>query len=78
MKTPKVYYKNLVKVWGYAHTDKNKIELSLKLKGKKHLEILTHELLHIILPDFDEESIKEFSKMMTEVYWKESYRKLNK
>jgi hypothetical protein len=75
MKLPKVYYKNLKKVWGWSYNDKNKIELSKKLKGKKHLEILTHEHLHLLLPAYDEEWIKEMAKAMSEILWRQGYRR---
>jgi hypothetical protein len=65
MKLPKVYYKNLKKVWGW----------SKKLKGKKHLEILTHEHLHLLLPAYDEEWIKEMAKAMSEILWRQGYRR---
>lgn len=70
---PKVHYKKLIKAWGYAHTEKNYIELSVDLKGKKHLEILIHEHLHILLPAYDEEWILEMSKEMSKLLIKEGY-----
>jgi len=75
MELPKIYYKKLVKVWGYAHTDKNIIELSHKLKGRKHLEILLHEIIHIYFPDYDEESVKEYAKAMSLLIWRQGYRR---
>lgn len=70
---PKVHYKKLVKAWGYAYLDKNMIELSVDLKGRKHLEILLHEHLHLLLPAYDEEYIVEMSKEMSKLLIKEGY-----
>ena len=34
--------------WGLAHTDSYVVELDERLKGKKHLEILLHEVVHAL------------------------------
>lgn len=73
----KVVYKKLRTHWGYAHIHENKIELYHKLKGKKHLEILLHEKLHIIFPDLDESAIKRISKDMCGFLWDQGYRLVN-
>ena len=72
---PKVHYKKLIKAWGYAHLEKNYIELSVSLRGRKHLEILIHEHLHILLPAYDEEYIVEMSKEMSKLLIKEGYHR---
>lgn len=71
----KVLYKKLRKVWGYAYIDENKIELYHNLKGKKHLEILIHEKLHIMFPDLEEQAIKRHSRDLCNVLWNDGYRK---
>ena len=65
------------KVWGFADISKKLIELDERLKGKKHLEILTHEALHIFLPEATEEEIVRLSVGLTEVLWKERYRRID-
>jgi hypothetical protein len=79
MKRIKIVYKNLSKrhVWGLADTDKSTVELHTTLKGKKHLEILTHETLHILLPQYTEEEIVRISTNLTQVLWKDGYRKVD-
>jgi len=72
----KVTYKKLRKVWGYAYIYQDKIELYDKLKGKKHLEILIHEKLHLCFPELDESAIKKHSKAMCATLWRDGYRKL--
>ena len=75
----KVIYDNLSrsKAWGMAHSDGNKIVLEKKLKGKKHLEIINHELLHILFPEMSEEEVIEKSITLTNILWKEGYRRVD-
>ena len=54
-----------------------KILASIRLKGKKHLEILTHESLHILLPGANEEEIVRISTALIKVLWKENYRRID-
>lgn len=70
----KVVYKKLRTAWGYAYLNQNKIELHNKMKGKKHLEILLHEKLHLLFPDLDETAVKRYGKDMCEMIWKQGYR----
>ena len=64
-------------IWGLAHCGLNLIELDVRLKGKKHLEILTHESLHILLPELEEEDIVKLSVILTKTLWSEGYRKID-
>lgn len=73
----RVKYLKLAKVWGYADISKGVVELDLSLKGKKHLEILTHEVIHLLLPDMSEEEVEMVSINLTNVLWKESYRRVD-
>lgn len=72
----KVHYKRLRKYWGWAYIAEDKIELYHKLKGKKHLEILLHEKMHLLFPDHEEQAIRRISKDICNVLWKDGYRKL--
>jgi hypothetical protein len=72
----KVRYKRLRKYWGWAYINEDKIDLYHKLKGKKHLEIILHEKLHLIFPDHDEKAIKRISKDICNLLWLDGYRKL--
>lgn len=74
----KVVYKKLRNYWGWAHVNQNRIELYDGLKGRKHLEILIHEKLHILFPDIEEKAILRMGKDMSELLWKEGYRLLRK
>ena len=75
----KIIYKKLgrEKLWGEADLEDNSITLDISLKGKKHLEILTHESLHILLPGANEEEIVRISTALIKVLWKENYRRID-
>lgn len=80
-KLPKIIYEKKIihdskKVWGLADSDKNTIQLDLSLKGKKHLEILLHEMIHMICPFFTEEKVEEDSIYYANILWKENYRRV--
>jgi hypothetical protein len=71
----KVVYKRLRRAWGYAYIKENKIELYKNLKGKKHLEILLHEKIHLLFPDHDEKAVVRLSKDITALLWNQGYRR---
>lgn len=76
----KVIYRNLSqeKVWGLADDVENLITLDTTLKGKKHLEILLHEAMHVLNPSFEEEQVEFQSIALTNLLWKELYRRIEK
>jgi len=71
----KVIYKKLRKYWGWAYIDQNKIELYNKLRGKRHLNVLIHEKLHLLFPNLSERDINSLAKEMADLLWKDGYRK---
>jgi len=73
----KVKYKKLgkEKVWGLADSQ-GIIYLDSRLKGKKHLEILIHETLHLLYPEDSEDEIVEKSIVLTNIVWNQRYRRL--
>lgn len=73
----KVVYRKLKKVWGYSNLDTNTIELNEKLTGKKHMEILIHECVHLLWPDASEEEVEEKSIAITNTMWRENYRRVD-
>lgn len=74
----KVVYKRFRKVNGYAHIRKQGlIELDIALKGKKHLEILIHESLHLLYPERDEAYVEEEAIKLTNTLWNEGYRRVD-
>ena len=71
----KVVYLKLRKYWGWANYSNNTIELDYRLKGKKHLEILVHEMIHHLNQKKTEEEVKHDSIVMTNTLWAEGYRR---
>jgi hypothetical protein len=75
----KVFYRKLGKenLWGAAYSGENRIEIDPRTKGKKYLEILNHEILHVLFPDLSEEEIVEKSILMTNTHWHEGIRRVD-
>lgn len=73
----KVKYQKLgkQKVWGLADSE-GVIYLDTRLKGKKHLEILIHESLHLLYPEADEDEIVNKSISLCNLIWKQRYRRI--
>lgn len=63
------------RIWG--HADEYPLQIDERLKGKKELEIITHESLHYLLPDFDEDKIERMAIRLIETLWHEGYRKVD-
>lgn len=75
MKRIKIKYKKLgkQKVWGLAHSD-GIVEIDERLKGRKKMEIIIHEVMHLLNPDDSEEEIVRKSVLLTNTLWHEKYR----
>jgi len=52
-----------------------KIEIDSRLRGKKRLEIVCHEILHHLYPELVEAKILQAGKIMGNALWKQGYRK---
>ena len=53
------------------------IEIDEMLRGKKHLEILSHEILHFLYPEASEDEIIRKSIVLTNTLWSEGYRRVD-
>jgi hypothetical protein len=75
----RIKYRKLGKeqAWGLAHTEDGLIELDERMRGKKHLEILLHEVTHCQNPDWSEEEVVRKSREMCRLLWKDGYRKVD-
>lgn len=78
-KSTKVIHRKLgrEKVWGFAHICFDTIELDSRLKGRRHLLYLIHEMLHILEPTWSETKIKKASTKITDLLWEQKYRKVD-
>lgn len=73
----KITYRKLGKeqAHGLAHIDKNLIEIDSRLRGKKQMRILIHEIFHIQNPDWSESKVDKHSTDLANLLWREHYRK---
>jgi fructose-specific phosphotransferase system component IIB len=60
---------------GLAWKEDSTIEIDERLKGKKHLETVIHEALHILNPEMSETQVVEQSKAIKNLLWKLRYRR---
>lgn len=79
MRRIKVKYRKLgkEKAVGLAHCGDSCIEVDVRLKGKKQLEVIIHESLHILFPHAEEEEIEKKSTLLTNLLWNEKFRKID-
>jgi hypothetical protein len=75
-KDTKVVYRNLgkEKAWGIAHIGNNKIEIDPRLSGRKHIEILLHEKIHLQNPEWSETKVLKQSKDLAKFLWQNQIR----
>jgi hypothetical protein len=74
----KIIYRKLGKEQAYGISSSDGvIEIDQRLKGKKHMEILIHEVLHLLNPKDDEKTIIRKSVTLTKILWKEGYRRVD-
>ena len=74
----KIVYKKLgrEKAYGMADSD-GVVYLDPRYKGKKHLELLIHECMHLLNSEDDEDAIVEKSVTLCKILWKEGYRRVD-
>ena len=74
----KIIYRKLGKQQAYGISSSDGvIEIDERLKGKKHCEILIHEILHLLNPKDDEKTIIRKSVTLTKILWNEGYRRID-
>lgn len=74
----KIVYRKLGReqAYGVASSD-GVVEIDSRIRSKKHLEVLIHEVLHILQPEDSEEEIVKKSVTLTKILWKEGYRRID-
>ncbi len=73
----KVIHKKLRKDYALGTCDGKVVEIDIRLKGKKHLEILLHECIHFLWPAAEEDEVIEKSVRLTNTLWHEKYRRID-
>lgn len=57
--------------------EKRKIEIDERLSPKEKFAALIHEILHLIIPEWDEDTVLKKEKIVLNILWDENYRKVN-
>jgi hypothetical protein len=74
----KIVYRKLGREQAYGVSSSDGvIEIDSRIRSKKHLEVLIHEVLHILQPEDSEEDIIKKSVTLTKILWKEGYRRVD-
>jgi hypothetical protein len=74
----KIVYRKLGREQAYGVSSSDGvIEIDSRIRSKKHLEVLIHEVLHILQPSDSEEQIIKKSVTLTKILWKEGYRRID-
>jgi hypothetical protein len=66
------------KALGLFWVSNKKIEMDPRLKAKKYLHVLVHELLHKSQEELTEEGVERVSKIIAKGVWQQGYRRICK
>lgn len=61
---------------GLAWLGENKIEIDPRQDSKEYMDTCIHESLHIIWEDIKESEIRIAAKRITDVLWRQGFRKI--
>jgi len=80
-KLPKIMYEKLGrhKAIGLCYKDPAHpwIFLDPRIRGKQHLEVLIHELLHAEFPELSETMVTRKAYRLRDMLWSEKYRRID-
>jgi hypothetical protein len=65
-------------IWGYAEQEEFNIVLEKIQPPREYLNTLIHEMIHCILPDLSEKSVIKMSNIMSDIIWKQRFRRVPK
>jgi hypothetical protein len=74
----KIKKKVLKQYWGYAYPEEDRIEIDPRLRSRRFLNTLIHEILHVLYPNDSETKISENADTITHYIWHENYRRIDK
>ena len=66
------------RAWGLAWQGENLIEIDPRQSPRQYLNTVIHETLHILLPSFSETKIRKMGDKISEMVWKQNYRRVMK
>lgn len=61
-------------VWGLAFPKEWRIEIDPHIDDKTLLDIATHEVAHVVVPDLDEEAVDRLGRHVADVLWRLGFR----
>lgn len=70
-----IEWKKLTTAWGWAYTEEHRIELDPRMDERTLLEVASHEVGHIVLPDVAEDKIDLLGKQIANVLWRIGFRR---
>ena len=70
----KIVYRKLMRERALGQTDNVTAEIDPRLVGKKKLEIIIHECMHILFPAATEAEVTNKAARLTRTLWHEGYR----
>jgi len=63
-------------VHGWAYAKPPKIEIDERLRGRFQQEVLLHELLHVALPQLEEECVTKTAEFLSHHTWRFGLRRI--
>jgi hypothetical protein len=75
----KVVYRKLGKerADGQALIEDGIIEIDPRLKGRRKMEVLIHEAIHLLNPEFSETKVIEQGRKIANLLWKQHFRQVD-
>ena len=64
--------------WGEHWVGTNRIILDPRMKARRYLNTLIHEMLHLYFPDLNERTVTELADKFSRDIWIRRYRRIDK
>jgi hypothetical protein len=61
---------------GIAWVGDGRVEIDPRLTEKDRLEVLVHELLHHMHPEWNEEEVERHGEWLGKILWRQGYRRI--
>ena len=75
MRKIRIARKRNLGAWGLAYPHEWRVEIDPDLDDKTLLDIATHEVAHVVIPDLDESAVDRLGKHVADVLWRLGFRK---
>jgi len=61
---------------GIAYVGDGRIEIDPRLLEKDRMEVVVHELLHHMHPEWNEEEVERHGQWLGKILWQQGYRRI--